>query len=100
MASKNLQILVQCVANIHGVVVTGTRKESKRASGIIPAPFSSMPSLQLTGPFAVGTGPDNQGFLRAGRSASVLGVVPCVRTSTPYRERKAMSWATTNRMRG
>jgi len=101
MAVKNLQAVVQCVANIRGVVVTGMRKESKRAQEAFPAPFFSAPSLRLEGPNLSGTSPDNGAFLRAGRSTSQLGVVPCARTSPPYhRARKAMPWATASWMRG
>lgn len=94
MAVKNLQTVVQCAANIQGVVVTGTRKESKRAGSFL-APSFSEPSLRLAGPNPMGTDPDNGTFLRAGRSASELGVEPCARTSPHYRERKTMwvmSW--------
>ena len=83
MAVTNLQNLVVCVAKIHGAVVTGTQ-ESKRAAGSYLAPFCSMPSLRLDGPFPMGTNPDNQGVLQAGRSASELGVEPCARTSPSY----------------
>jgi hypothetical protein len=100
MAVTNLQNLVLCVANIHGVVVTGTRKESKRAAGSFPATFLSIPSLMLDGPFPTGTDPDNQGVLRAGRSASRLGVEPCARTSSYHRELPAMPWSMAKRVRG
>ena len=100
MAVKNLQTLVQCVANIQGVVVTGMRKESKRATGCFPAPSFPEPSLRLVGPNPQGTDPDNGTFLRAGRSTSVLGVVPCARTSPYHRERKTIAWAMANLMCG
>ena len=87
MAVKNLQVLVQCVANIQGVVVTGMRKESKRATGSIPATFPSLASLRLEGPNPFGTDPDNGSFLRAGRSARVRRR-PCARTPAVSRERK------------
>ena len=77
MAVKNLQKLVQCVANMRGVVVTGTCKETMRADGNFQAPFLSLPSLvPLAGPFPIGMQPDNQGVLRTGRSARMLGVSP------------------------
>jgi hypothetical protein len=80
MAVKNLQNLVQCVANI-GVRVTGTKsKDSMRAMESFQAPFLSLLSLPLAGPFPAGTTPDNQGVLRVGRSACMLGVSPFART--------------------
>ena len=84
MASKNLQNLVQCVAK--RVVVTGMRKESMRADGSFQAPFLSLCLSPRTGPFPYGTNPDNQGFLRAGRSACELGVMPIGRTSASFIE--------------
>jgi hypothetical protein len=100
MAVKNLQNLVQCVANI-GVRVTGTKcKDSTRAMESFQVPFLSLLSLPLAGPFPAGATPDNQGVLRAGRSACQLGVSPSARTmretwsmspsASYHRERKAM----------
>jgi len=93
MAITNLQTLVKCAANLNGVRVTGTEsKDSMRANGSLQAPFLSLPSLPLAGPFPIGMNPDNQGVLRAGRSACMLGVVSSARTSASYhRERKATS---------
>lgn len=90
MAVKNLQTVVQCAANIQGVVVTGMRKELKWATGCFQAPFLSEPSLRLEDPAAFGTDPDNGAFLRAGRSASWSGVEPCGRPLSYHRERKTM----------
>ena len=109
MAVKNLQTLVQSVAKRSGVVVTGTEcKDSMRAAGNFQAPFLSLPSLPPAGPFPMGISPDNQGVLRAGRSACMLGVLPRARTSASYdRERTAMheaarptSWSMTSLLRG
>src|SRR5438552_1879470 len=76
MAVKNLQNLVQCVA-AQGVRVTGTEcKDSMRTMESIPAPLLSLLSLPPAGPFAARTNPDNQGVLRTGRSARMLGVSP------------------------
>ena len=90
MAIKNLQTVVQSAANIQGVVVTGMRKELKRATGCFQAPFLSEPSLRLEGPNAFGTDPDNGSILRAGRSASWSGVEPCGRTLSYHRAQKTM----------
>ena len=109
MAIYNLQTLVRTVANVSGVVVTGTCKESMRADGNLRTPSFSLPSLSpLAGPFPNGANPDdNQGVLRAGRSACELGVVPGVETSSAYhRERQAMmqimpaGWSMANPTRG
>jgi len=101
MAIKNLQTQVHCVA-VQGVVATGMRKETMRADGNFQAPFLSLPSLlPLAGPYSFGMCPDNQGVLRAGRSACGLGVVPSVRASASYgRERKSVTWPMTNQTRG
>ncbi len=99
MAVKNLQKLVQSVVNI-GVRATGTKcKDSTRAMQRFQAPFLSLLSLPLAGPFPAGTTPDNPGVLRTGRSARQLGVSPSARTmretwstspsASYHRERKA-----------
>ena len=76
MAVKNLQSLVQCVATINGVRVTGKdRKDTMRANGNFQAPFLSLPRLALAEPFPIGTTSDKPRVLRAGRSARSLGVV-------------------------
>ena len=85
MASTNLQNLVEHNANL-GVVVTGTRKATVRAMG---CPTPSLPRLALAEPFSARTNPDNQGVLRAGRSASLLGVMP---SAGSYQRVKAMMW--------
>jgi hypothetical protein len=85
MASTTLQNLVQQHANL-GVVVTGTRKDMVRAAG---CPIPSLPRLALAEPFSARTNPDNPGVLRAGRSASLLGVVP---SAGSYPRVKAMMW--------
>jgi len=80
MAVKNLQNLLQCVANI-GVRVTGTKcKDSTRAMERFQAPFLSLLSLPLAEPFPAGARPDNQAALRIGRSACMLDVSPGART--------------------
>jgi hypothetical protein len=100
MAVKNLQAVVQCAANICGVVVTGMRKESKRATEAFPAPFFSESSLRLMGPNPCGTNPDNGAILRAGRSASALGVEPGGWSTSYHRKPKAMPWTKTQLLCG
>lgn len=100
MAVKNLQAVVQCAANIRGVVVTGMRKESKRATEAFPAPSISEPSLRLVGPNPFGTDPDNGAILRAGRSASELGVEPGGWSMSYHRKPRAMEWTMTQLLCG
>ncbi len=98
MAVKNLQSVVQCVANTCGVVVTGMRKDSMRAAGSFQSPFLSLPRLALAEPFPYRTGPDNGSILRAGRSARQSGVVPGTKTALStamHRKPSAMSAAAT-----
>jgi hypothetical protein len=92
MALKNLPNQVQCVANVSGVVATGTCKAMER----FQASFLSLLSLPLAGPYPTGATPDNQGVLRAGRSAR-LGVSPTwsMSPSSMHRERKAIIEART-----
>ena len=76
MAVKNLQTVASCVADIHGVRVTGTG--SMRFTGTQPAPFQTLPGLPLVGSYAMPTRPEAEADnaatakaeVRTGRSAS------------------------------
>jgi hypothetical protein len=89
MAVKNLQTVALCVANIHGVRVTGTECiGSKRAFGRFQATLS-LPRLPRGGSYPMPTRPDAelaadnaataQAVKRAGRSASGVGEHPSAR---------------------
>ena len=92
MAVKNLQTVALCVANIHGVRVTGTESKESMRSGKIQAPLS-LPRLPLPGSYPIPTRPfaeldaDNAATVmavqRTGRSASgrASGTVPSKRSS-------------------
>jgi len=98
MAVKNLQTLALCVANNHGVRVTGTEcNGSMQAHGKSQAHFLSLLWLPLPGPYPIRTGPDAEiaedknpataeAVLRTGRSASWAGVLPSTRLARSFRQ--------------
>jgi hypothetical protein len=93
MAVKNLQTVALCVANIHGVRVTGTECiGSKRAFGRFQATLS-LPRLPRCGSYPMPTRPDAkladnaataQAVKRTGRSASGVGETPSARLSESW----------------
>jgi len=83
MAVKNMQTVARCVANQHGVRVTGTECSSMQAGGSFQAPILSLPWHPLPGLYPTRTGLDAKiaedntatalAVLRTGRSASGAG---------------------------
>jgi len=97
MAVKNLQTLAVCVANIHGVRMTGMEcMDSQRAFGKLQAPLS-LPRLPRPGFYPTRTRPDvdlnadnnaatAKAVERTGRSASGAGKLPSARLAQRPRE--------------
>ena len=71
MAIKNLHNLVGCVANIHGVRVTGTESKESMWAGSFQAP-QSLPRLPLLGMYPILTRPFAE--LAAGDTATAKAV--------------------------
>jgi hypothetical protein len=114
MAVKNLQTLVVCVANIHGVRVTGAEcMGSMRIDASFQAPLP-LPRLLLPGSYPIPTRPDAElcadnaatakAVERTGRSASGTGVLPSARlvrsASGTVLSRRFSFKFWTNRVRG
>ena len=71
MAVKNLQTVAVCVANIHGVRVTGTERKGSMRQREQTASLS-LPRLSLPGSYPAPMSPDAD--LRADNAAAALGL--------------------------